>query len=325
MNCILNKQIKYYTKQTLKISRIIGIALLIIIALILIKYKPVYKVTISGEEIGYVENKTKIEECTSQLLENKEEGVAFVTLKEEPNYELSFVSNVDSTDEEVVLGKIQENIITTYVRYAIYLDNEVKGYSKTEEEAKIAVENIKQEYGNKLEINLSVVTEYTENLNELIDSNVELAKNDISTELKEIIKEEEKKKNSTVNGVYLAVKPVTGRISSRFGATNGRDHSHKGIDIAASTGTPIYAVAEGTVTRAGWANGYGNLVVISHGNGIETYYGHCSKLYVKTGQKVEAGDHIASVGSTGRSTGPHLHLEIRKNGTQLNPQKYVYK
>ena len=71
--------------------------------------------------------------------------------------------------------------------------------------------------------------------------------------------------------------------------------------------------------------GYGNLVVISHGNNIETYYGHCSKIYVKKGQTVSSGDVIAAVGSTGRSTGNHLHLEKRKNGNQINPQKYVYK
>ncbi len=71
--------------------------------------------------------------------------------------------------------------------------------------------------------------------------------------------------------------------------------------------------------------GYGNLVVISHGNNIETYYGHCSKIYVKKGQTVSSGDVIAAVGSTGLSTGNHLHFEIRKNGNQINPQKYVYK
>ena len=70
--------------------------------------------------------------------------------------------------------------------------------------------------------------------------------------------------------------------------------------------------------------GYGNLVIIDHGNGIETYYGHCSKIYVKAGQSVTAGTKIAAVGSTGRSTGNHLHFEIRQNGTQINPQKYVY-
>ena len=97
------------------------------------------------------------------------------------------------------------------------------------------------------------------------------------------------------------------------------------MDIAAPNGTPIKAAAEGTIKYAGWMGGYGNLVIISHGNGVETYYGHCSKIYVKKGQEVTAGDTIAAVGSTGYSTGNHLHFEIRKDGTQVNPQKYVYK
>ena len=87
----------------------------------------------------------------------------------------------------------------------------------------------------------------------------------------------------------------------------------------------VHQAAEGTIKYAGWMGGYGNLVIISHGNGVETYYGHCSKIYVKKGQEVTAGDTIAAVGSTGYSTGNHLHFEIRKDGTQVNPQKYVYK
>lgn len=98
-----------------------------------------------------------------------------------------------------------------------------------------------------------------------------------------------------------------------------------GMDIAAPNGTDIKAAADGTVTYAGWMGGYGNLIIISHGNGIQTYYGHCSKLYVSNGKEVKAGDVIAAVGSTGNSTGNHLHFEIRKNGSQINPQKYLYK
>lgn len=71
--------------------------------------------------------------------------------------------------------------------------------------------------------------------------------------------------------------------------------------------------------------GYGNLIIIDHGNGITSYYGHCNKLYKKAGTKVTAGDVIAEVGSTGNSTGPHLHFEIRQNGKYVNPQKYLYK
>lgn len=97
------------------------------------------------------------------------------------------------------------------------------------------------------------------------------------------------------------------------------------MDIAAPNGTKIKAAADGEVTYSGWMSGYGNLIIISHGNGIQTYYGHCSKLYVSKGTKVSAGDTIAAVGSTGNSTGNHLHFEIRKNGVQINPQKYLYK
>ena len=131
---------------------------------------------------------------------------------------------------------------------------------------------------------------------------------------------------SSVNGVNFTVAPVSGRISSRYGANESiRNHTHKGLDIAASNGTPIVAAADGVVTYASYnSGGYGNLVKISHGNGVETYYGHCSKLYVKVGQTVQAGDSIAAVGSTGNSTGNHLHFEIRLNGTQVNPQNYLY-
>lgn len=103
-----------------------------------------------------------------------------------------------------------------------------------------------------------------------------------------------------------------------------RVSTHTGLDIAATTGTPIKVVADGTVTFAKYNGSYGNLVKIDHGEGVETWYGHTSKMYVKVGQKVKAGDIIAAVGSTGNSTGPHLHLEIRINGEHVNPQDYLY-
>ena len=83
-------------------------------------------------------------------------------------------------------------------------------------------------------------------------------------------------------------------------------------------------MAAGTVISAKYEGSYGNLVKIDHGNGVETWYAHTSKMYIKAGQKVESGDVIAAVGSTGNSTGPHLHLEIRINGEHVNPQKYLY-
>lgn len=135
-------------------------------------------------------------------------------------------------------------------------------------------------------------------------------------------------KASSVNGIKLTVRPVSGTITSRFGYRSSPggigSTNHKGLDIAAKAGTPIYAAAGGTVTYSGYKGSLGKLIVINHGNGVETYYGHCSSLNVSVGQKVEAGTKIAAVGKTGSATGYHLHLEIHINGTAVNPQNYIY-
>lgn len=117
------------------------------------------------------------------------------------------------------------------------------------------------------------------------------------------------------------------RRSSGFGyrrdpKTGGR-RLHKGADFAGRTGTDIYATADGVVTHAGWQSGYGKLVTIKHAFGIETKYAHNSNLRVKVGQRVSRGDHIADMGNTGRSTGTHLHYEVRVNGQPVNPMIYI--
>jgi len=126
---------------------------------------------------------------------------------------------------------------------------------------------------------------------------------------------------------HLAVEetlPVSGRISSRFGKRvhpiTGKTSLHQGLDIAAPEGTPIEAARPGTVTFAGEKGGYGLVVYIDHGDGLETRYAHCSALNVKTGQKIPQGHIVGEVGSTGRSTGSHLHFEARKNGKAINPE-----
>ncbi len=116
--------------------------------------------------------------------------------------------------------------------------------------------------------------------------------------------------------------PNRGQISSGFGI-RARDN-HKGIDISSPLGSDIYASDGGTVTFAGWNDGgYGYLVIIDHGNGYVTYYAHCSEVLVNAGDKVSQGDVIALIGSTGISTGPHLHFEVRLNGTPINPLNYL--
>ena len=119
------------------------------------------------------------------------------------------------------------------------------------------------------------------------------------------------------------VMPVSGRLSSRFGPRvhpiTGELRPHRGLDLAAPTGTPIGAMAAGTVTFAGDRGGYGNVVIIDHGDGTETRYAHQDRMSVTVGQTVVAGETIGTVGSTGLSTGPHLHLELRRDGEAVDP------
>jgi murein DD-endopeptidase MepM/ murein hydrolase activator NlpD len=98
---------------------------------------------------------------------------------------------------------------------------------------------------------------------------------------------------------------------------------HAGIDLAGPVGTPIYATADGTVGRSQWVSGYGNLVELEHGRGIQTRYGHLSRSLVAAGQKVKRGEMIALMGSTGRSTGSHLHYEVRIDGKAVNPVPFM--
>jgi len=115
--------------------------------------------------------------------------------------------------------------------------------------------------------------------------------------------------------------PVNGPVVSGYGMRWGR--LHEGIDITASSGTPIWAAAAGTVIHAGWLGGYGNLVVVDHGNGLATAYAHASAILVGIGQQVAQGDTIALIGSTGNSSGPHLHFEVRVNGAAVDPLFYL--
>ena len=207
------------------------------------------------------------------------------------------------------------------------------------EEAEEIVNQAKSENAEK-ELDLSILEKYTQDKESVKINEEEIAKTDISNKIAETIEKQEAEKQAEeaakkaqeeldampeIKGVKIATKPISGTITSRYGESSRlRQSTHTGLDISATTGTEIKAVASGTVICAKYSGSYGNLVKIDHGNGVETWYGHTSKMYVKVGQEVKAGDVIAAVGSTGNSTGPHLHLEIRINGTHVNPQKYLY-
>ena len=194
------------------------------------------------------------------------------------------------------------------------------------EEAEELVETIKKQ--NDVE-NLSISEKYTQNKDEVETTDIEVAKLNVDEKVQEIIAkqniDEDGEQLPIINGIKFATKPVTGIISSRYGVSSRiRSSTHTGLDIATATGTPIKVVADGIVTCASYSGAYGNLVKVDHGNGLETWYAHTSKMYVAVGQEVKAGEVIAAVGSTGNSTGSHLHFEIRIDGNHVNPQNYLY-
>lgn len=315
---------------------------MIILAIILIRsnYKIAYEVTLNGDVVGYVTDKDEFT-CmiTNKVLNQDNENIETIVLNEIPKYSLAIVNKNKQTDENSIISILKLKADVTYKLYAITLAGEDKAYVNTLEEAKEKVSELTEKYGQNSESEFGVREVYTDNIFEYKDmkyaTTTKLSRNldnEEKSKTEKIQKEAEEAKTkesaggSYVNGVCFSIAPVTGRISSRYGANESiRNHTHKGLDIAASNGTPIKAAADGVVTYAKYnSGGYGNLVKISHGNGVESYYGHCSKLYVKEGQTVKAGDTIAAVGSTGYSTGNHLHFEIRLNGTQVNPQNYLY-
>jgi murein DD-endopeptidase MepM/ murein hydrolase activator NlpD len=126
-----------------------------------------------------------------------------------------------------------------------------------------------------------------------------------------------------------SVWPVNGKLTSSFGTRmdpfSGEGAYHTGVDLAVPSGTPVHVTANGIVATAGWVSGYGKLVMVDHGGGLQTYYAHLSRVEVVPGERVSCGEIIGTAGDTGHSTGPHLHYEVRMGGHAVNPFRYLKK
>lgn len=298
-------------------------------------YKPIYSVTLNGEFIGYSENKSKLQQQINTYIEKGNGGnIAFVDIGELPEYKLCFLKKDVPTNDEEIYNKVIEKGQNFYKYYAISVTSEEKAYVSTLEEAEQVVNGLKEKDSNNKD-ELAIIEKYETELKDF--ATVEKCVADLyvkkvvvqpkTTEVQSSYTIAASGVNTSSKKVNLGIsliRPVSGTVTSRFGSRWGR--SHKGIDIGASKGTPIKAAAAGTVTLAqyGYGGGYGNHVIISHGNGVQTLYGHCTTLKVSVGQKVSQGQIIATVGNTGNSQGNHLHLEIRVNGVAQNPQNYLY-
>ena len=340
------KKVMIHAKNSVKFIVLFMISTFLIIATIAFLYKPTYSVHMNGEQVGYTENKAELQHKINAYIEKGEEdseSVAFVQVADLPDYKLCLLKKDVVANDEEIFEKVKEQGVTYYRYYAVLDNNEEKLYVSSFEEAEQVVNGLKEKNSSNIE-NISIIEKYEQKEEELITSEEAISKLYVEpVKAVEVAQNKAPKSKGTkyeatgrVNtalttsggkaniGITL-IKPISGTITSRFGARSSiRVSSHTGLDIAASTGTPIAAASSGTVTFSGYKGSYGNMIVISHGNGVQTYYGHCSKLYVSAGTQVSQGQTIAAVGSTGNSTGPHLHLEVRQNGVAYNPQNYVY-
>ena len=334
------KKILIHTRRTVKMIILLAIAIFLMVGLVAYFFKPTYRVLLNGEQIGYTSDKGKLQAKINDYIKNGDgENVAFVQVEQLPEYQLCLLKRGIVTNDDEIYETVKTQGNTYYRYYAILENQEEKLYVPNFSEAENIVNTLKEKNSSNMEA-ITIAEKY-----EAEKKDFTATEEAVSTLYKEpvkqvtvakTVKKTTTKSTGTVNTGYNVssgkvslgislIKPVSGVITSRFGVSSRiRSSNHTGLDIANSTGTPIKAAASGTVTFAGYKGSYGYMVVISHGNGVQTYYGHCSQLYVSVGQTVSQGATIAAVGSTGNSTGPHLHLEIRVNGVAYNPQNYLY-
>lgn len=300
---------------------------------------------------NYTTASTELDELTAALtLAEQDEASQYETMKKRIKY---MYENGNQGYLDIILSSKSVGDFLNRVEYVnkitAYDNKMLKEYKNTKNEVTEKKEAA-QEKKNQLEIlqeeveleqdNLQSLSEkkqkkledYTTSIDEKSDK-AQAYQEEIEKKEKEIDKLllEQAKDNGfsgeRVEGGFIWPLAVSGTITSHFGRrsapTAGASTYHKGIDIAAPAGTAIYAAADGTVTTATYSSSAGNYVMINHGNGLYTVYMHASRLYCSVGDKVSQGDRIAAVGSTGVSTGAHLHFGVISNGNYVNPEDYV--
>ena len=329
------KQILVFARKSMKLTILIAVSIFLIICGVALFFKPIYAVTINGESVGYSADKSKLQARINQYIESGDGGensnIAFVQVDNMPEYKMCLLKRNIVTNDDQIFEKIKQSGVVYYKYYAIMEGEEEKAYVSDFAKAEEIVKQLKEKDSNNID-KIAILEMYDVDLKEFaeVEATVAALYQKKVVEVKKTVTTGKVNTSTTISYKKPAlnlnlIRPISGTITSRFGAVSSRRVSkHTGLDIAASTGTKIKAAAGGTVTFSGYKASFGYMVVINHGNGVETYYAHCSKLYVKAGQQVNQGEIIAAVGNTGNSTGPHLHLEIRVNGVAYNPQNYLY-
>ncbi len=305
-----------------------------VIVTVLNTYKPTLKVSLNDKFVGYFSSEEEFENVYVTLVAEKEQidPNVKVYLDSEPVFTEAYIRDTLITSQNVYTS-LRAEVKTEYTIYNVIINGEKKMTFNNQDDANKYVANLKKEVPK---VKSEVTSEKVSDLGEM--TSIDLADNifkDVVSRNKPVaptrttVVRKATTTNATVSAATANVAaaqggiwPTTARyVSSPFGYRGGSIHT--GIDIAGRGGDPIYAYKSGLVIFSGWSGGYGYLVKVDHGNGVITYYAHCSKLLVTAGDSVEMGQTIAKEGTTGNSTGNHLHFEIRINGTAVNPYGYI--
>ncbi len=299
-----------------------------VVVTILNIYVPTYRAKINGKIIGYYDTEAQFDEVYAAIVQEKStDGVEVKTyLEANPVFEVSYVIR-DTIDKQNLYTNLREKVKAEYTVYNVIVKDKKEVEFATKASADEYANNLKKEIkGLKVEVTsekqseLNEVTEVAkakEIYNGLVSRYKPAAK--VYTNNTAVYAKPTQISYSTNTSVSGGVKPASGIYTQFYGG------GHGGIDIASRGNVPIYAYKAGVVTYRKWAgaNSYGNLIKIDHGDGVVTYYAHLSGWNVVEGETVAAGQKIGDMGNTGRSTGQHLHFEIRVNGQTINPYPYI--
>lgn len=308
-----------------------------VLVTVLNTYKPTVKAYIDGKFVGYFSSEQQFDEVYNDLVTEKQniDSNVKVYLESEPTFETSYTRD-SLIAKQNVYTNLRAEIKTEYTVYEVAVDGENKMKFDNKDDAEKYAENLKSEVSK---LNVEVKEEKVEDkgeittieradsiLKDIVDRNkpVETPKATVSNTTNTT----SNYKVTTAATIGATSVPATGggvwptvnrRVNCHYMGYSG----HTGIDLGGAVGTAIYAYKSGTVTFAGWGSGYGLHIKIDHGDGMTTYYAHCSELFASVGQQVTEGQMIAKIGMTGYTTGPHLHFEVRLNGVPVNPYPYI--
>ena len=311
---------------------VLGLICSAVIITVLNTYKPAVKAYINGKFIGYFTSEQNFDEVYNSLVTEKQntDSNVKVYLESEPTFETSYIKN-ELLLEQNLYTNLRSELKTEYTMYNVSVNNEIKMTFSTKDDASKYAEKLKSEVSK---LNVEVKEEKKEELENI--TTIERA----DAILKDIVDRNKPVETPKYTYVYNynpnATAPTIGpasvaatgsgvwpsverRVNCHYMGYAG----HTGIDIGGAIGTAIYAYRSGTVAFSGWGTGYGKYIKINHGDGMVTYYAHCSELLVSAGQTVSEGQMICKIGVTGYTTGPHLHFEIRINGVPVNPYPYI--